>query len=75
MQDTQPKSIYLKDYQPPHFVIEETHLRFDLFEEYSQVDSRLVMRRNHQQHAGYTGPLVLGGQQLGRLSIKVDGEL
>lgn len=75
MQDTQPKSIYLKDYQPPHFVIEETHLRFDLFEEYSQVDSRLVMRRNHQQHADYTGPLVLVGQQLELLSIKVDGEL
>tara|TARA_B100001063_G_scaffold73929_2_gene68223 strand:- start:2934 stop:5570 length:2637 start_codon:yes stop_codon:yes gene_type:complete len=74
MQDTQPKNIYLKDYQPPHFVIEETHLRFDLFEDYSQVDSRLVMRRNNEQHANYAGPLVLVGQQLELLSIKVDGQ-
>ena len=74
MQDTQPKNIYLKDYQPPHFVIEETHLRFDLFEDYSQVDSRLVMRRNSQQHESYVGPLVLVGQQLELLSIKVDGQ-
>jgi len=74
MQDTQPKNIYLKDYQPPHFVIEETHLRFDLFEDYSQVDSRLVMRRNNEQHENYAGPLVLVGQQLELLSIKVDGQ-
>ena len=33
MRDAQPESIYLKDYQPPHFVIEETHLRFDLHED------------------------------------------
>jgi aminopeptidase N len=50
MRDAEPKSIYLKDYQPPHFVIEETHLRFDLFEDYAQVDSRLVMRRNREHH-------------------------
>jgi aminopeptidase N len=75
MHDAQPKTIYLKDYQPPHFVIDETHLRFDLFEDYSQVDSRLVMRRNNQQHEGYTGPLVLVGQQIELLTIKVDGEL
>ena len=75
MRDAQPKTIYLKDYQPPHFVIDETHLRFDLFEDYSQVDSRLVMRRNNQQHEGYTGPLVLVGQQIELLTVKVNGEL
>jgi aminopeptidase N len=75
MQDMQPKNIYLKDYQPPHFVIEETHLRFDLFEDHSQVDSRLVMRRNSEQHKGYAGPLVLVGQQVELLNIKVDGQL
>ena len=75
MRDAQPKSIYLKDYQPPHFVIEETHLRFDLHEDYAQVDSRLIMRRNREQHEGYEGPLVLVGQQLELLTIKVNGEL
>ena len=75
MRDAQPKNIYLKDYQPPHFIIDETHLRFDLFEDYSQVDSRLVMQRNNQQYAGYTGPLVLVGQQLELLTIKINGKL
>ena len=73
MRDAQPESIYLKDYQPPHFVIEETHLRFDLFEDYAQVDSRLVMRRNRQQHENYEGPLVLVGKQLELLAITIDG--
>ncbi|MFT7259418.1 MAG: aminopeptidase N [Glaciecola sp.] len=73
MRDAEPKSIYLKDYQPPHFVIEETHLRFDLFEDYAQVDSRLVMRRNREHHEGFEGPLVLVGNQLELLAISVDG--
>ena len=74
MRDAQPKNIYLKDYQPPHFLIEQTHLRFDLFEEYTQVDSRLVMIRNQEQHGNYDGPLILVGQQQELLAIKVNGK-
>jgi aminopeptidase N len=73
MRDAQPESIYLKDYQPPFFVIEQTHLRFNLFEDHAQVDSRLVVRRNRQQHENFEGPLVLVGQQLELLSISIDG--
>lgn len=73
MRDAQPKNIYLKDYQPPHFYIEQTHLSFDLYEEYAQVDSRLVMRRNTTGHPEYQGPLVLVGQQLELLHVKLDG--
>ena len=73
MRDAQPESIYLKDYQAPHFVIEETHLRFDLFEDYAQVDSRLVMRRNREQHENVEAPLVLVGKQLELLAIAIDG--
>jgi len=75
MRDAQPKNIYLKDYQSPLFLINQTHLRFDLFEDYTQVDSRLVMRRNRQQHPDDNSPLVLVGQQLELLAIKVDGQL
>jgi aminopeptidase N len=73
MRDAQPENIYLKNYQPPYFVIEQTHLRFDLFEDYAQVDSRLVVRRNRQQHENFEGPLVLVGQQLELLAIAIDG--
>ncbi len=75
MRDAQPKNIYLTDYQPPHFMIDQTHLRFDLFEDYTQVDSRLVMRRNRSEHQDFHGPLVLVGQQLELLAVKVDGVL
>ena len=46
MRDAQPKSIYLKDYQPPVYVIDQTHLKFDLYEEMTLVESELLMRRN-----------------------------
>lgn len=72
MTDTQPETIYLKDYQSPHFNIENTHLRFDLFEGYAQVDSRLTMSRNTQP-ADAEAPLVLAGQGLELLSVSIDG--
>ena len=73
MPDVQPKNIYLKDYQPPHFLIEQTHLCFDLYEDHAQVDSRLVMRRNLTDHPDYQGPLVLVGQQLELLQVTLNG--
>lgn len=74
MRDAQPKNIYLKDYQPPHFVIDQTHLSFDLYEEYTQVDSRLVMRRNRTQHQDFNGSLTLVGQQLDLIAVVLDGK-
>ena len=31
MRTEQPKMIYLKDYQAPEYLIDETHLTFELF--------------------------------------------
>ena len=73
MSDLQPKNIYLKDYQSPYFMIDTTHLRFDLFEEYTQVDSCLQMRRNTKEHQGYVGPLVLVGNGLELISVAING--
>ena len=72
MTAAQPTTIYLNDYQPPHFEIETTHLRFDLYDDFTQVDSRLYMRRNLQQ-PNNQAPLVLVGQHLTLLSVSVDG--
>lgn len=41
-----PHAIYLKDYRPPAFLIEKTELTFKLFEQHTDVFSRLTMRRN-----------------------------
>lgn len=73
MSDVQPETIYLKNYQAPHFIIDTTHLTFNLFEDYAQVDSRLKMSRNRQDHPDYQGSLVLTGKELELVSVAIDG--
>ena len=68
MRTEQPKMIYLKDYQAPEYLIDETHLTFELFEDHSLVHAQLVMRRNPERGPGLP-PLVLDGQQLDLLSV------
>ena len=71
MRTEQPKMIYLKDYQAPDYLIDETHLTFELFEDHTLVHTQLVMRRNPAAGTGLP-PLVLDGQQLELLSVALD---
>jgi aminopeptidase N len=71
MRTEQPKMIYLKDYQAPDYLIDETHLTFELFEDHTLVHTQLVMRRNPVAGDGLP-PLVLDGQQLELLSLALD---
>jgi len=71
MRSEQPKTVYLKDYRAPDYLIDETHLTFELFEDHTLVHAQLVMRRNPQAGSGLP-PLVLDGQQLELLSLAVD---
>ena len=71
MRTEQPKMIYLKDYQVPDYLIDETHLTFELFEDHTLVHAQLVMRRNPDAGAGLPA-LVLDGQQLELLELKLD---
>ncbi|WP_226506661.1 aminopeptidase N [Pseudomonas sp. MWU16-30317] len=71
MRTEQPKMIYLKDYQAPEYLIDETHLTFELHDDHTQVHAQLVMRRNPARGAGLP-PLVLDGQLLELLSVKLD---
>ncbi|ROM13510.1 aminopeptidase N [Pseudomonas protegens] len=73
MRTDQPKMIYLKDYQAPEYLIDETHLTFELFEDHSLVHAQLVMRRNPARGAGLP-PLVLDGQQLELLSVSLSDQ-
>ncbi|MFI8383066.1 aminopeptidase N [Pseudomonas sp. NPDC079086] len=77
MRTEQPKMIYLKDYQAPDYLIDETHLTFELFDDHTLVHAQLVMRRNPAAGAGAGAgaglpPLVLDGQQLELLSVALD---
>ncbi|MGV8590553.1 hypothetical protein, partial [Pseudomonas aeruginosa] len=52
MRTEQPKVIHLKDYQAPDYLIDETHLKFELFEDHSLVHAELKLRRNPERGAG-----------------------
>ena len=71
MRTEQPKMIYLKDYQAPDYLIDETHLTFELFEDHTLVHAQLVMRRNPALSADLP-PLVLDGQELELISLSLD---
>lgn len=71
--DGQPKTIYLQDYQAPAFLIDETHLRFELDETSTQVSSRLLMRRNPLYVEHNHAALVLDGQDMECVSVRIDG--
>ncbi|MBN7797989.1 aminopeptidase N [Parahaliea mediterranea] len=71
MRDAKPRAIYLKDYQPPAYLIDKTVLYFDLHEDHATVEATLHLRRND----GVAGdaPLVLHGQDLQLESVALDG--
>lgn len=65
------KEIHLKDYSVPNYLIETTHLTFDLTEQVSRVSSVIKFTRN----GSHSRPLVLVGQDLKLLSITLDGQV
>lgn len=64
-----PSKIHLKDYQPPSFAVETVDLDIKLFDDHAIVDSTLMMQRQTD------GDLVLYGEGLELISIKLNGEL
>ncbi|GGJ90009.1 aminopeptidase N [Pseudomonas matsuisoli] len=76
MRTDQPKVIHLKDYKAPDYLIDETHLTFELHEDHTMVHTQLVMRRNPER-AGESAdvalpPLMLDGQELELVSLFLD---
>jgi aminopeptidase N len=73
MRDAMPSTIYLKDYQPPAFWIDQTELHFELHEDHALVSSRLSMRQN--ESVSGDGQLVLHGEGFELLEVSVDDKL
>jgi len=67
-----PNAVFLKDYQPPEFLIDQVELRFELGEKVTEVHSRLHLRRNPESH-GESAALQLHGEQLELVSLALDG--
>lgn len=70
--NTEPKAIYLSDYQVPDFLIEHTELYFNLRDGSTTVTSALKIKRNPES-AHQTAALVLQGEKMQLLSVSVDG--
>ena len=72
MKDAQPRTVYLKDYRAPDYLVDSTRLHFELQPKATVVKSQLKIRRNPGAGEGLP-PLVLDGVELELLSISVDG--
>jgi len=67
MKGDSPKAIFLNEYQAPDYLIETVDLDFLLTEEKTTVCSVMKMIKQSD------GPLVLNGQELELISVKVNG--
>jgi aminopeptidase N len=76
MRDAQARTVYLKDYRPPAFLVERTNLHFELFEDCALVKSTLTLRRNNDSGDELENEaLVLHGQQLVLEKLFLNGRL
>lgn len=67
-----PRTVRREDYRPPAWFVPEVHLDFQLGAEQTVVRSRLDVRRS--KSAKYQEPLVLDGDDLLPVSVRVDGD-
>src|SRR5574339_395547 len=68
MREPTPRTIHLKDYAPPAFLVPHVELDVDIREDHAIVKAKLQVKR----HAG-SGPLVLDGDELELVSVTLDG--
>src|SRR5690606_33026918 len=71
MRAEQPKTIYLKDYQDPDYLTDETTLTSELSEDHSLVHAQLLLRRNPQA-ATRLPARVLHGQDMELLNLSLN---
>lgn len=65
----EPKTIYLKDYKPSPFIIDTIHLTVDIFDNKTNVTSRLFVKKL-PEFAGQKMNLELNGENMKLLSVK-----
>ena len=71
MKDASPRSIYLADYTPPAFLVDEVHLTFRLAPETTRVLSRIAFRPNPD---ATSRDFFLHGENLRLIGAKIDGQ-
>src|SRR5688572_12208956 len=68
MKEAQANAIHLKDYSPPAFSVDSVDLDVDIRDDHALVRAKLEVRRNAP------GPLVLDGDELELVSVRVNGK-
>ncbi|HAC48829.1 MAG TPA: hypothetical protein DCE85_06025, partial [Sulfitobacter sp.] len=71
MRDATPQTIYLSDYQPFGFLVDEVALTFELDPHKTRVKSRIAFRPNP---AAQTAEFFLHGEELSLISAQIDGK-
>jgi aminopeptidase N len=72
MREPPSKTIYLKDYTPPAFLIPRIDLDVDIREDHALVRATLELARNPKS-IDMRAPLVLDGEDIELLSVALDG--
>ena len=73
MREAQPSPIFLEDYLPSPFLVDDIHLEFLLNEDYTQVNSTLSIRKNPV--AENSQDIFLNGEELELEDIQINGEV
>jgi aminopeptidase N len=68
------KTIRLKDYRKPDYLIETVNLEFDLDETHTRVKSLLTVACNHDTSEGIRPLILNGGRDLALKAVKLDGQ-
>jgi aminopeptidase N len=68
-----PRTIHLRDYAPPPWLVDDVQLRFELDPARTRVFSRLQIRQNPAHHAA-SQPLLLNGRDLELVAVAVNGQ-
>ncbi len=74
MNEAQPKTIFLKDYQAPEFLIETVQLLVEILDGETRVTTELTVKRNPAA-SEVTSTLSLVGQDLATQQVSLDGKL
>jgi aminopeptidase N len=73
MREATPKTVFLRDYTPPEYLVGQIELTFILDEEDTRVVSRLRMQKN-RAGADPDAPLLLDGEGLILESLRLNGQ-
>jgi aminopeptidase N len=68
-----PKTIFLKDYTPPVFLVSSVDLDVDLRDDHALIKAKLAITRNPKS-ADPKAPLELDGDELELVSVALDGK-